>query len=205
MLDTSQREMAFGVYTRLSSAVLPRRPPGSAMQLAHLPKSFDEQWIASLPIPAEDKPPGQTVALTDKTTFHREVSNEAVAAAYSERPRTRVYESIHARSDGWYSLVALRLAGLLRKRVVATLYESRAGDLALGAHDDGWDGVIVQLRGSKAWRLWPEPRSQPHDLLTRAGDILLLPRGITHQVVTPKYSAHLVLAVTDEPLVPPAS
>jgi ribosomal protein L16 Arg81 hydroxylase len=94
----------------------------------------------------------------------------------------------------------LRLAGLLRQRVIATLYESRAGDLNLGAHDDQWDGVIVQIRGAKTWRLWPETHGQPHELLTRAGDVLLLPQGVTHEVTTPDYSVHLVLAVTDEPL-----
>ncbi|WP_405755760.1 cupin domain-containing protein [Streptomyces sp. NBC_01411] len=201
----SQREMAFTIYTRLSSAVVPRRPPGSGMQLAHLPNVFNEQWIASLPIPTDDKPPGQTVALVDGHAVHREVNEEAVAAAYSERPRTQVFESIHARSDGWYSLVALRLAGLLRNRVVCTMYESRAGDRNLGPHDDQWDGVIVQLRGSKAWRLWPDPHGQPRDLLTRAGDVLLLPRGIPHEVTTPDHSTHLVLAVTEEPLVASAS
>lgn len=55
----SQREMAFTIYTRLSSAVVPRRPPGSGMQLAHLPNVFNEQWIASLPIPTDDKPPAK--------------------------------------------------------------------------------------------------------------------------------------------------
>ncbi|WP_329141217.1 hypothetical protein OG552_28480 [Streptomyces sp. NBC_01476] len=52
--------------------------------------------------------------------------------------------ALHSQSDGWYSLVALRLAGLLRHRVVCTMYESRAGDRSLGAHDDEWDGVIVR-------------------------------------------------------------
>ncbi|WP_371790408.1 cupin domain-containing protein [Streptomyces sp. NBC_01471] len=196
----SQREMASTIYTRLSSAVVPRRTPGPGMQLIHLPHVFPEQWIASLPIPVEDKPPGQTVALVDGAAFHREVSEEAVTSAYAERPRTRVFESIHARSDGWYSLVALRLAGLVRHRVVATLYESSAGDLNFGAHDDVWDGVIVQLRGAKSWRLWPEPHGQPREVLTRAGDVLLLPRGVKHEVTTPDRSVHLVLAVTDAPL-----
>lgn len=170
------------------------------MQLAHLPHAFNEHWIASLPLPTDDKPPSQTVALVDGHAFHREVNEEAVSAAYSERPRTQVFESIHARSDGWYSLLALRLAGLLRNRVVCTLYESRARDRNLGPHDDQWDGVIVQLRGSKSWRLWPDPHDQPREVQTRAGDVLLLPKGITHEVTTPDYSVHLVCAVTDAPL-----
>jgi hypothetical protein len=200
MHTASQRETAFTIYTCLSSAIVPRRRPGSEMELTHLPQAFNEEWIVSLPIPTEDKDPDQTVALVDNDAFHRELSEEAVAAAYAQRPRTRVFESIHAQSDGWYGLVALRLAGLLRQRVIATLYESRAGDLNLGAHDDQWDGVIVQIRGAKTWRLWPQPHGQPRELLTRAGDVLLLPKGITHEVDTPDYSVHLVLAVTDERL-----
>ncbi|MFD9869095.1 JmjC domain-containing protein [Streptomyces niveus] len=196
----TQHEMASTIYTRLCSAVEPRRLPGSGMELAYFPQAFNEQWITSLPLPVDDRDPGQTVALVDEDAFQRQVSEKAIAAAYSQRPRTRVFESIHARSDGWFSLVALWLTGQLRNPVICTMYESDAGDLNLGAHDDEWDGVIVQMRGSKLWRLWPEPQSHQRELVTRAGDVLLLPRGVRHAVQTPDYSVHMVLAVTDEPL-----
>ncbi|MEV8333872.1 JmjC domain-containing protein [Streptomyces niveus] len=172
------------------------------MDLAHLPAAFEEQWIASLPLPVEDRPPGQTVALVDNDGFQREMNEEAIAGAYARRPRTRVLESIHSRSDGWYSLVALHLARLLRRRVVCTLYESQAGNDNLGRHHDQWDGLIMQMRGVKTWRLWGEQDTQQplEQLLTRTGDVLLLPRGMSHEVETPDDSVHLVFAVTGEPL-----
>ncbi|MFI0942815.1 JmjC domain-containing protein [Streptomyces sp. NPDC021020] len=193
----SPRESACTIHTRLSSAVLPRYPSATAV---HIPQVFDKEWTAALPLPTQGKDPDQPVALVDGFDFHRETDEGAITDAYRARRRTRVYESIHARSDGWFSLVTLHMARLLRQRVVCTMYESRAGDRNLGAHDDEWDGLIVQMRGTKSWRLWPPPHGQPHELLTQAGDVLLLPRGVTHEVDTPDYSVHMVLAVTDEPL-----
>ncbi|MFD9869098.1 JmjC domain-containing protein [Streptomyces niveus] len=35
--------------------------------------------------------------------------------------------------------------------------------------------------------------------MTRAGDVLLLPRGVTHEVTTPEHCVHLLSAVTSEP------
>jgi hypothetical protein len=193
------------VYTRLGTIVLPRYRSGCSDQVKHLPRAFNDEWIASLPLPAEDRAPDRTVTLVDGMDFQRETDEVAIVDAYAERQRTRVFENVQSRSDGWFSLVALHLAGLLRQRVACSVYESRAGDSTLGAHDDEWDGVIVQLRGSKSWRLWPEPHGQPRELLTRAGDVLLLPRGMKHEVATPDYSVHLALAVTDEALAVSAS
>jgi hypothetical protein len=178
------RESAFTVHTRLSSAVLPRYPLATSMAV-HLPQVFDKEWMAALPLPTQEKDPDQTVALVDGFDFYRETDEAAIADAYQARRRTRVYESIHARSDGWFSLVTLHMARLLRRRIICTMYESRAGDRNLGPHEDEWDGLIVQMRGSKSWRLWPHPHEQPHELLTQTGDLLLLPRGITHEVDTP--------------------
>ncbi|MFI0721904.1 JmjC domain-containing protein [Streptomyces sp. NPDC021224] len=196
----SARQAAADFYTRLSSAVLPRYPPTAGGQAVHLQQVFNQDWITELPLPTQDKDPDQTVALADGFDFDRAVDPAAITNGYRAWKRTRVYESIHARSDGWFSLATLHLARLLRHRIACTLYESQAGDRNLGAHEDEWDGVIVQMRGSKSWRLWPQPHGQPYDLRTRVGDVLLLPRGVTHQVETPDYSVHMVLAVTDEPL-----
>jgi hypothetical protein len=196
----SAREAAFSFYTRLASAVLPRFPPAAGAPAVHLSQVFDREWIAGLPLPTQEKGPDQPVALVDGFDFHRETDEAAIADGYHDRRRTRVYESIDVSSDGWFSLVTLHMARLLRRRVVCTMYESRAGDRNLGAHDDEWDGLIVQMSGSKSWRLWPQPHGQPRELLTRTGDVLLLPKGITHEVDTPDYSVHMVLAVTDEAL-----
>jgi len=165
----------------------------------HLPQVFDREWIAALPLPTQEKDPDQTVALVDGFHFHRETEEAAIADAYRARRRTRVYESIHARSDGWFSLVTLHMARLLRRRIICTMYESQAADRNLGPHDDEWFGVILQLHGAKAWCLWPDTGA-PYTVTTRAGDVLLLPQGVKHQVDTPNYSVHLVFAVTDDPL-----
>ncbi|WP_055548914.1 cupin domain-containing protein [Streptomyces kanamyceticus] len=186
--------MSHTFITRLGRAIWPHLKSGK--QPRHVPTVFDASWIGSLPLPL--KAGAQPVALIDGLDFHREQDEKVVTAAYQARPRTRAYESVNVHSDGWVSAASLHLAGLLRRHVVCTLYESRAGDRTLGAHDDEWLGVIVQMHGAKRWELWPERTGAGHEVLTRAGDVLVLPQGVTHAVSTPEYSVHLVFAVTDE-------
>jgi hypothetical protein len=194
------RRIASAVLTQLSSVVVPRwRPNG--MSLAHLPSAIPEE-AASLPLPSDPgaRGPAQSVTLVAGDDFQRETDEAATAQQYAAWPRTRVMESIETRSDGWPSLISLRLAGMVRRRVVCALYESRQQDTTMGPHQDHWDGVIVQMRGAKLWRLWTDPSGQPREVLTRAGDVLLIPRGVEHDVSTPDYSAHLAFAITDRPL-----
>ncbi|MFG3287234.1 JmjC domain-containing protein [Streptomyces sp. NPDC048179] len=154
---------------------------------------------------ADARPATQTVALADGATFERVVSEDERVREHRDQPRTQVYESIHARSGGWPSLVTLHLAGLVRREVVCTLYQSYADDRTLGAHLDDWLGVIVQMRGAKRWWIWqsPSPQSSPDEIVMRAGDVLLLPKHMKHEVDTPAdpgHSLHLVFAVMDESL-----
>ncbi|WP_424858489.1 hypothetical protein [Streptomyces sp. SAI-170] len=173
-------------------------------QLSYYAGAFDPLWVESLYLPVADGlRPGQTVALVDGPDFHREADPAEAARAYGERPRTRVYESLDVRSDGWWSLATLHLAGMLRRRVICTAYESQAGDSNLGAHDDAWLGLIVQMRGTKRWTIWPTRDHPPEDVVMRTGDVMILPQGMTHQVSTPEepgHSLHLLFAVTDEPI-----
>ncbi|MGA5703059.1 hypothetical protein [Peterkaempfera bronchialis] len=197
-MDLDPRQAAFAFLARLGSALVPqyRGRPGRAV---HIPQVFEAPWITGMALPlAERRAPSQTVALVDGTEFHRETDEAAVARAYQERRRTRVYESIDALSDGWYSLVVPHLAKLLRVRVICTMYESHAADSSIGAHHDGWYGAIVQMRGAKHWTIWSDADSDPREVLTQAGDVLLLPKGVTHAVDTPDYSVHLVFAITEE-------
>lgn len=201
----AQRDIARSVITRLSSVVIPRcRQAG--MQLAYVPGVFREEWVTSLPLPRPQgvQRSGSKVTLIDGSHFHREADESALAQQYRARPRTRVMESINSRSDGWHALATLHLARVVRRHIVCSLYESHARDSTLGPHDDEWDGVIVQMRGAKSWRLWPEPSTEPRELVTRAGDVLLLPRGTTHDVATPNFSVHLTLAMTNRSLNAPA-
>ncbi|MEU4896226.1 hypothetical protein AB0B12_26320 [Streptomyces sp. NPDC044780] len=201
-MDThSHHEVAFRFLAGLGAVTRPRL---AASQPVHLEQVFDAAWIESVPLPlAEQKAAGQTVALVDGMDFHRKVDQDAVARAYRKRRRTRVYESLDVRSDGWFSVVTHRLTVLMGRCVVCTAYESHAGDRNLGAHDDEWLGVITQMRGAKRWLVWPETTGAPEEIVTRAGDVLILPQGVKHEVntpISPGYSVHLVFAITDDPV-----
>ncbi|PGH46936.1 hypothetical protein [Streptomyces sp. Ru87] len=203
MKHHAHHRVAHMFLARLGAAVLPqiRTAPDRP---AHLTQVLDTSWIegASLPL-ADRKAPEQTVALIDGMDFHRETRQDRVSRAYRERPRTRVYESLDVRSPSWVSLVALDLARLTRRRVICTAYESHAGDRNLGAHDDDWLGVAVQMRGAKSWLIWPGGGEPPKETVTRAGDVLVLPRCMKHEVSTPQrpgHSTHLLFAITAEAL-----
>ncbi|MFE4535814.1 JmjC domain-containing protein [Streptomyces scopuliridis] len=196
----SPEQIGFQFLARLSAIVLPHYR-SSGVQAVQVPRALDASWLTDLPLPLGDgRSHGQTVALVDGSEFHREVSERAIRDAYEERPRTRVYESISARSDGWFSFATLHFSRLVRCQVVCTMYESNAGDQNLIPHVDQWFGVIVQMRGAKRWRIWPNENSAPQEKVIETGDVLLLPRGVKHEVRTPDYSVHLVFAITDEPI-----
>ncbi|QOV40174.1 hypothetical protein IM697_18295 [Streptomyces ferrugineus] len=167
---------------------------------------FTAEWLADRRLPLADaRQPGQTVALADGDGFVRPDHADDVAGCHLDRPRTRVYESLHVRSDSWVSLATLYLAGLLRREVVCTAYESLAGDRNLGPHDDAWTGLIVQFSGVKRWLVWPIAQAAPQEIVMRAGDVMVLPHGMKHDVSTPDtpgHSLHLVFAVTNRPIDP---
>lgn len=172
----------------LRSADPHRRP-------THLPGALDRDLVerASLPI-GTDRADSQTVALVDADRFERHSADSSIDDRYRDRPRTKVYEGIEARSDGWYSVAALQLARLARCRVVCTMYESRSGDLNLGPHVDEWFGVIVQMRGSKEWSMPPQSGQPARGFNSEPGDFLLMPPRIEHDVSTPDRSTHMVFA-----------
>ncbi|UJV42756.1 cupin domain-containing protein [Streptomyces sp. AMCC400023] len=199
----AENSIASQFLARLWSAVLPTYMRAEEQQrVAHFVSAFDPAYLERLPLPLKgERSETQTVALVDDAEFHREVSNDAIDAAYQERRRTRVYEGMDARSDGWYSVTALQLARLARCRVACSMYESNSGDRNIGAHVDQWLGAIVQMRGAKSWTLWPSADGEPQEIITRAGDVLLIPRDVKHEVSTPDYSVHLVFAfMTGQPI-----
>jgi Cupin superfamily protein len=198
-----ETSLAAQMIARLWSATLPvYRKQSSLQSFVHLPQLFAQSFIESLSLPlGEQKPLTQSIALVDDD-FHREMDIVAAQEAYANKPRTRVYEGIDVRSDGWFSLVSLQFARLTRCRVVCTLYESNAGDSTLGSHVDAWFGAIVQMHGCKTWTLWHPEAKKPIELMTRPGDVLLMPPTVEHSVATPNYSVHLVFAIIDnEPII----
>lgn len=86
----------------------------------------------------------------------------------------------------------------LRTRVQANLYASWTGTEGFGVHWDDHDTVVVQLDGSKHWRLYgttrpfplyrdvdqpDQPPQEPvADLVLNTGDVLYVPRGVWHAV-----------------------
>ncbi|MGW5334796.1 JmjC domain-containing protein [Streptomyces bauhiniae] len=169
------------------------------MQFAHVPAAFDAPWTASLPLPCTAEVHGP-VTLIDGPDFQRESEDRVLALEYASRPRTRVMENFHTRSDGWHALTTLHLSRMLRCRVSCSVLGSLPQDRTAGRHYDEWDGLIAQVRGTKNWCIgFPDPACRLQ-LTTRPGDVLLLPRGVRHAVTTPQHSVHIVLAITDRPL-----
>ncbi|MEV0445335.1 hypothetical protein AB0I84_23590 [Streptomyces spectabilis] len=203
--DRTQLRAAVEVCAGLSTVALPHL---TAPRPGLVEKVFSPDLLRRLPLPLEEaKPARQTVALAGPEGFLRDTRWETITDARSKRPRTRVYESVHVRSDGWYSLATLHLAGLLRRHVVCALYDSRAGDGTLGRHQDQWLGVVLQLRGAKRWLFWDAEGRASRTVLVDAGDVLVVPPGVLHDVTTPVLSTHVLFAISDVPLAPwpPAS
>jgi hypothetical protein len=172
-----------------------------AGQYWHFPGAYDAGWLAELPLPTRaSRPPRQPVALLDeRDEFDRHCDDSALREAYASRPRTRVYEDISRDAgDAWYSLAARHLGRLAEcsLQVVCSVFESRHGDASLGAHWDAWYGAIVQMSGTKVWTIGESlltATEQPaSEITTKAGDILLLPKGLSHSVRTPPGPGHSV-------------
>jgi lysine-specific demethylase/histidyl-hydroxylase NO66 len=104
-------------------------------------------------------------------------------------------------------LLAGSIQGALDASVGANLFLTPAHSQAFPMHFDTMDGFIVQVAGSKRWRLW-EPTylkplkssmSEQHvtpfmekdpsklklldDLVLNAGDVLYIPRGVYHEAI----------------------
>jgi hypothetical protein len=167
------------------------------------PGAFAPEWLAALPAPTIGyRPLEQAVALARADDFDRYPTPEQVDEAYEVRPRTYIFESVHA-TQAW-ALLASRWLGALAGglSVLATIYDSRSGDEHLDAHWDAWCGAVVQLSGAKKWiighgLLSGDPQNIS-SLTMHPGDVMILPDGLPHLVETPAdpgYSRHLVLTV----------
>jgi hypothetical protein len=181
------------------------RPVRAGHQL--YPDALDGQWLASLPLPIDQaRPPQAPVALLNEADeFERHDAPKALAVAYANHPRTRVYEDIGRDApESWYALTARHLGRLTRcdLQVVCSIFQSAAGDQSLGAHFDTWYGAIIQISGAKTWTIGPgllnDSGPPVEEVVTRPGDVLLLPKGLPHAVTTPPdpgHSVHLTFAI----------
>lgn len=184
-----------GLWAAVRSADGPRP---TSQDYQHLPGVFDPAWLQTLPLPiGENRPTRQTISL-GKAMHLEQLSDEAaIKHAYASEPRTRIYEAIETRSGGWPAEATRYLMKLSGCDVVCTLYESQAGDETLGPHKDQWYGAIVQMRGAKAWRLGEDVGREEPTVVAEAGDLLLVPEGLEHDVSTPDYSVHMTVAMID--------
>lgn len=182
-----------GLWAAVRSVNGPR--PGN-QDYHHLPGVFDPDWLQTLPLPIGDnRPAHQPVSLGKGMKLERFSDEADVREAYGRERRTKVYVGVESRSGGWLAEATRYLMKLANCDVVCTVYESRVGDKTLGAHKDGWYGVIVQVRGAKAWQLGGDAGKEGPTLLAEAGDVLIVPEDLCHDVSTPDYSVHLTVAM----------
>ncbi|MGV4986637.1 cupin domain-containing protein [Streptomyces sp. NRAIS4] len=104
--------------------------------------------------------------------------------------------------------LAQTLEAIFRGRVQINVYASWTATEGFGTHWDDHDVIVVQLEGSKRWRLYGPTRINPlhrdteapeppvntpiEEIILRAGDMLYLPRGWWHAVAaTEGRSLHL--------------
>jgi len=124
-----------------------------------------------------------------------------------------VLGSLH---DYWPPVTALRssLEEELGHPVCVNLYMTPRGARAFGAHFDTHDVLILQVEGTKHWRIWESCIELPlaeqkvdiseaqagelrHELDLVPGDLLYIPRGVAHEArTTPGASSvHLTVAL----------
>lgn len=110
--------------------------------------------------------------------------------------------------------LAQHLEGWLRTHVQVNAYASWSAREGFGTHWDDHDVMVVQVEGSKHWRLYGPTRIAPMhrdtaqpdappehpvaDLVLEPGDVLYLPRGWWHAVAADQgvHSLHLTCGLT---------
>ncbi len=102
----------------------------------------------------------------------------------------------------------------LSHAVHANAYLTAGNATGFSAHYDTHEVFVLQIGGSKQWRVYPPPTPLPHrtqpfhgaahtapaavsEIALRAGDLLYLPRGFVHAAATSEdHSAHVTIGVT---------
>lgn len=153
------------------------------------------QQAESLERPWTSGGDGFIVALADGPHMTRFGDPGAAQAENAYRPRTRLYESVHTRRGEWPALVASQLASWLGANVLSSVYEAEASDAGLPEHHDAWDNIVLQIEGTKRWRLGDA------EVLLHPGDVLVVPTGFMHYVRTQTHSVHINFEVINPDVV----
>lgn len=126
---------------------------------------------------------------------------------------TVILQGLHR---SWSPLAALcrGLEAVLSHPTQTNIYVTPPGSQGFAPHYDTHDVFILQIDGSKHWRLYDSPvalpdRTQPfkaqgspegqltHELDLRPGDLIYLPRGFIHEALTSEErSIHVTLGIT---------
>lgn len=193
VVDALWRVLTAGGFTKESPSV----------RLLHAKEAFDPAWLQSLPLAVgEKRAASQEVSLLDPHGIERWLYDADVEAAYASQPRTRAYENLGKFGGGWVRDVVIALSAATGFCVSSSSYESREGDASFDAHVDGWIGLIPQVKGSKLWLVRGDNgQGSLQELVTEAGDILLMPPDVEHEASPLEYSLHLNFEIfTDRPL-----
>lgn len=98
----------------------------------------------------------------------------------------------------------------LRHPVLATMFLTPADEVGLAVHSDPYDSFVIQLHGTKAWKVYDRlPEEVPIGVVRRdlvgeprlaarltVGDILFLPRGCPHVARADDLSLHVTLGIS---------
>lgn len=137
-------------------------------------------------------------AITEAETFKARSIPRVSAAkvqAHIARGATLIVGSAEEHDQSVRSLIE-SLESELNERLSANLYFSPGGAEGFQVHYDTHDVVVLQLEGSKSWRLYevtyeyplhdqpysthPPPDTTPQSIRLMKGDALYVPRGLWH-------------------------
>jgi ribosomal protein L16 Arg81 hydroxylase len=158
---------------------------------------------------------GQDVPLGRLRSAGANTSEGALEALYQEYRdgSTIVLSFLHER---WPPLRRLcqSIASETSAAVQVNVYITPPGAQGLGTHYDNHDVFVLQVAGSKHWRLFgsptplplpeahyhretaPDPGPPLHDLILTTGDLLYIPRGYLHSAASLEtYSLHLTVGI----------
>jgi ribosomal protein L16 Arg81 hydroxylase len=158
---------------------------------------------------------GQDVPLGKLRSASANPSEGALEALYQEYRdgSTIVLSFLHER---WPPLRRLcqSLASETSAAVQVNVYITPPGAQGLGTHYDNHDVFVLQVAGSKHWRLFgsptplplpetryhrdtaPDPGPPLHDLILTTGDLLYIPRGYVHSAASlESHSLHITVGI----------